>query len=39
MTTMDSSLKALFDQRLISGQEAYLQAFDKSKFEQHKDIA
>jgi twitching motility protein PilT len=39
MTTMDSSLKALFDQRLISGQEAYLQAFDKSKFEQFKDIA
>jgi len=39
MCTMDSSLQKLFDQRLISGQEAYMQAFDKSKFEQYKDIA
>ena len=39
MTTMDSSLKSLVDRRLLSGQEAYLQAFDKSKFEQLKDIA
>jgi twitching motility protein PilT len=39
MTTMDSSLKALVDRRIVSGKEAYLQAFDKSKFEQIKDIA
>ncbi len=39
MCTMDGSLKDLFDLQQISGQEAYLQAFDKSKFEQHKEIA
>ena len=39
MCTMDSSLKDLFDLQQISGQEAYLQAFDKSKFEQVKEIA
>ena len=37
MCTMDGSLKKLYDDGLISGEEAYLQAFDKSKFEQVKD--
>ena len=37
MCTMDGSLKKLLDDGLISGEEAYLQAFDKSKFEQFKD--
>ena len=36
---MDRSLKDLFDLRQISGQEANLQAFDKSKSEQVKEIA
>jgi twitching motility protein PilT len=39
MCTMDSSIKRLFDKGTISGEEAYMQAFDKSKFEQVKDIA
>jgi len=39
MCTMDSSLKKLLDSSVISGEEAYLQAFDKAKFEQFKDIA
>lgn len=39
MCTMDTSLKRLFDDGAISGQEAYLQSFDKAKFEQFKDIA
>jgi twitching motility protein PilT len=39
MCTMDGSLKKLYDQGVISGHEAYLQALDKSKFEQYKDIA
>ncbi len=39
MCTMDSSLKKLLDAGLISGQEAYLQAFDKGKFEQVKDVS
>ncbi len=37
MRTMDGALKDLMDGAMISGQEAYLQAFDKSKFEQVKD--
>jgi len=37
MCTMDGSLKRLYEEGQISGQEAYLQAFDKSKFEQFKD--
>jgi twitching motility protein PilT len=37
MCTMDGSLKKLFDEGMISGEEAYLQALDKSKFEQFKD--
>jgi twitching motility protein PilT len=39
MCTMDSSLKRLLDAGEISGHEAYLQAFDKSKFEAVKDTA
>jgi Tfp pilus assembly pilus retraction ATPase PilT len=39
MCTMDGSLKKLLDSGVISGQEAYLQAFDKSKFEAYKEIA
>ena len=39
MCTMDSSLKKLLDEGAISGHEAYLQAFDKSKFEQVKDVS
>ncbi len=37
MCTMDSSLKKLHEDGVISGEEAYLQAFDKSKFEHVKD--
>ena len=37
MFTMDSSIKRLFDEGKITGEEAYLNAFDKSKFEQVKD--
>jgi twitching motility protein PilT len=37
MCTMDSSLKKLYDDGVITGQEAYLQAYDKSKFEHVKD--
>ena len=37
MITMDSSLKKLYDDGMITGQEAYLNAIDKSKFEQVKD--
>ena len=39
MCTMDTSIKRLLDAGTVSGEEAYLQAFDKSKFEQYKDIA
>jgi twitching motility protein PilT len=39
MCTMDGMLRKLVDDGAITGQEAYLQAFDKSKFEQFKDIA
>jgi twitching motility protein PilT len=39
MRTMDGALKDLFDRQAISGNEAYMQAFDKSKFEQVKEIA
>jgi twitching motility protein PilT len=39
MCTMDGSIKRLLEKRLISGEEAYLQSFDKSKFEEVKDIA
>jgi twitching motility protein PilT len=33
MCTMDGSLKRLYDEGTITGEEAYLQAFEKSKFE------
>jgi twitching motility protein PilT len=39
MCTMDSMLKRLLDEGVVSGREAYLQSFDKSKFEQYKDVA
>ena len=39
MRTMDGALKDLMDSAMISGNEAYLQAFDKSKFEQVKDAS
>jgi twitching motility protein PilT len=38
MCTMDGSIKRLMDSGTISGQEAYLQAFDKKKFEEFKDL-
>jgi twitching motility protein PilT len=38
MCTMDGSVKRLMDSGTISGQEAYLQAFDKKKFEEFKDL-
>jgi hypothetical protein len=34
---MDSSIKRLLDEGKITGEEAYLNAFDKSKFETLKD--
>ena len=37
MFTMDSSIKRLLDEGKITGEEAYLNAFDKSKFETLKD--
>ena len=39
MCTMDGSLKRLMDSGKITGQEAYMQAFDKKKFEEYKDLA
>jgi twitching motility protein PilT len=38
MCTMDGSLKRLMDSGTIAGREAYLQAFDKKKFEDYKDV-
>jgi twitching motility protein PilT len=38
MCTMDGSLKRLMESGTISGQEAYMQAFDKKKFEEYKDL-
>jgi twitching motility protein PilT len=37
MKTMDSSIQALFEQRVISGREAYKKAINKAKFESVKD--
>jgi twitching motility protein PilT len=37
MRTMDSSIQALLDQRLISGKEAYKKAINKARFEALKD--
>jgi twitching motility protein PilT len=38
MCTMDSSLKRLVSRGQITGREAYLQAMDKSKFEEFRDL-
>ncbi len=38
MRTMDGSIQALFDQRLITGKEAYKKAINKARFEPFKDI-
>lgn len=38
MYTMDNSLMRLMNSGTISGQEAYMQAFDKKKFEEYKDF-
>lgn len=37
MRTMDSSIQALYDQRLVSGNEAYSKAINKVRFEPVKD--
>jgi len=37
MRTMDGSIQALFDQRLITGKEAYKKAISKARFEAFKD--
>jgi len=39
MRTMDGALQELHEQKIISGEEAYLQAFDKSKFEMFKEVS
>jgi Tfp pilus assembly pilus retraction ATPase PilT len=35
MQTMDSHIQRLFDSGRISGEEAYMKAFDKHIFEKH----
>ena len=37
MRTMDSSIQALYDQRLITGKEAYKKAIAKARFEAVKE--
>ncbi|HUQ50792.1 MAG TPA: ATPase, T2SS/T4P/T4SS family, partial [Gammaproteobacteria bacterium] len=37
MCTMDGSIKRLYDEGTITGEEAYMNAYDKSKFEAIKD--
>jgi twitching motility protein PilT len=37
MRTMDSSIQALYDQRVISGKEAFKKAISKARFEAVKD--
>jgi twitching motility protein PilT len=37
MRTMDSSIQALFEQRVVSGHEAFKKAINKAKFESVKD--
>jgi twitching motility protein PilT len=37
MITMDGSIKRLYEEGSITGEEAYLNAYDKSKFEHIKD--
>ncbi len=39
MRTMDGALKALMEGGIIAGHEAYMQAFDKNKFEQFKEAS
>ena len=39
MRTMDGALQELHEKRIISGEEAYMQAFDKSNFEKFKNIS
>jgi len=39
MRTMDGSIQALFEQRMISGKEAYKKAINKARFEAYKDSA
>ncbi len=39
MRTMDGAIQELLDQKAIAGEEAYHQAFDKSKFAQFKDVS
>jgi twitching motility protein PilT len=38
MRTMDGAIQELLDAKAISGEEAFHQAFDKSKFEQFRGI-
>jgi hypothetical protein len=37
MRTMDGSIQALFDQRTVTGKEAYKKAINKARFEAFKD--
>ncbi len=39
MRTMDGALEELHKRRVISGEEAYMQAFDKNKFEKFRDVS
>jgi twitching motility protein PilT len=39
MRTMDGAIQELLDRKVIAGEEAYHQAFDKSKFEKFKDAS
>ena len=37
MRTLDSAIEQLFNQRQITGKEAYKKAINKSKFEEFRD--
>jgi len=37
MCTMDGSIKKLYDEGAITGEEAYMNAYDKGKFEAIRD--
>jgi len=39
MRTMDSAIEQLFNQRQITGQEAYKKAINKSKFEEFREAS
>jgi twitching motility protein PilT len=39
MRLMDSAIQTLFDQRLISGQDAYKKSINKSRFEQFREAS